>query len=70
VSEEDLRAQLYSAIRLFPGVNYTERLNLHYARMGDPIFNDAVFKFSHWARRSTSVGIRIDKSKSYAFLEM
>lgn len=46
VSQEDLRKQLYSAIGLFPGVRYTERLNLHFARMGDPIFNEHVFWFA------------------------
>lgn len=45
---EDLRQQLYGAIRLFPNVHYTERLNLHFARMGDPIFNRDVFKFAKW----------------------
>lgn len=45
---EDLRDQLYSAISLFPHTKYTERLNLHYARMGDPIFNESVFEFSRW----------------------
>lgn len=44
----DLKKQLYSAIGLFPSVKYTERLNLHFARMGDPIFNENVFKFSEW----------------------
>lgn len=48
VSEDDLLKQLYSAIRLFPHVKYTERLNLHFARMGDPIFNQAVFDFARW----------------------
>jgi len=43
---EDLKLQLYNAISLFPKTKYTERLNLHYARMGDPIFNENVFKFS------------------------
>jgi 23S rRNA (adenine2503-C2)-methyltransferase len=47
-SVEDLQQQLYSAIALFPETRYTERLNLHYARMGDPIFNAAVFEFSRW----------------------
>ncbi len=45
---DDLKQQLYSAIRLFPDVHYTERLNLHYARMGDPIFNPDVFRFAEW----------------------
>lgn len=45
---DDLKQQLYNAISLFPEVRYTERLNLHYARMGDPIFNGAVFEFAQW----------------------
>lgn len=47
-SFDDLKAQLYNAISLFPEVKYTERLNLHFARMGEPIFNEAVFEFSRW----------------------
>lgn len=47
-SFEDLKAQFYSAIRMFPQVKYTERLNLHFARMGEPIFNEAVMTFSEW----------------------
>ena len=45
---EDLKQQLYNAISLFPNTKYTERLNIHYARMGEPIFNSAVFEFSNW----------------------
>ena len=48
-SFEDLKKQFYNAISLFPGVRYTERLNLHFARMGDPIFNENVFDFAIWA---------------------
>jgi len=47
-SFDDLKAQFYSALALFPSVRYTERLNLHFARMGDPIFNREVFRFSRW----------------------
>lgn len=47
-SFEDMKQQLYRAISLFPGVKYTERLNVHFARMGDGSFNEAVVKFSHW----------------------
>lgn len=62
---EDLRQQFYNAISLFPGTKYTERLNLHYARMGDPIFNDAVFEFSKWLYASKTAiandtGLRIE----------
>lgn len=44
---DDLTAQLINAILLFPKVSYTERLNIHFARMGDPIFNSEVFR---WAK--------------------
>lgn len=45
---EDLKRQLYNAISLFPEIKYTERLNIHYARMGEPIYNKDVLKFSKW----------------------
>ena len=44
----DLKYQLYSAINLFPSITYTERLNIHFARMGEPIFNYAVLDFAKW----------------------
>ena len=45
---QDLKDQLYNAISLFPECTYTERLNIHFARMGEPIFNEAVFEFARW----------------------
>jgi len=48
VGFEDLKKQLYNAIELFPQIKYTERLNIHFARMGEPIFNENVFLFSKW----------------------
>lgn len=48
VSFEDLKKQFFSAIRQFPEVTYTERLNIHFARMGEPIFNEDVLVFSTW----------------------
>jgi len=61
----DLKDQLYNALGLFPEVKYTERLNIHYARMGEPIFNDAVFEFSEWLIKNKrqiyfDTGIRIE----------
>lgn len=44
-SVEDLQKQLYSAISLYPETRYTERLNIHFARMGEPIFNQNVLEF-------------------------
>lgn len=45
---DDLNKQLYSAIRMFPNVKYTERLNLHLARMGDFSFNHATLDWVEW----------------------
>jgi len=45
---EDLQQQLFNAIKLFPSIRYTERLNIHFARMGEPVFNPAVIEFSKW----------------------
>ena len=45
---DDMKAQLYNAIGLFPNVHYTERLNLHFARMGDPIYNEDVLRLGEW----------------------
>lgn len=47
-SFDDLKKQLYSAISLFPDVKYTERLNIHFARMGDASFNEDVLDFAIW----------------------
>jgi len=51
-SFDDLKDQLYHAIGLFPDVKYTERLNIHFARMGDPIFNTDVFLFARWLQEA------------------
>lgn len=48
VSMDDLWNQIKSARNLFPDVKYTERLNIHFARMGEPIFNDDVWQLSYW----------------------
>jgi len=63
---DDLTYQLLHAINLFPDILYTERLNIHFARMGDPIFNEDVFKFSRWLQREgkiflqNSLGLRAE----------
>ena len=64
-SFEDLKQQLYSSIRLFPEVKYTERLNLHFARMGEPIFNKNVFEFARWLYTNKKdiqdeIGLRVE----------
>lgn len=62
---QDLYNQFINAISLFPSVKYTERLNIHYARMGDPIFNEEVFKFSEWLAKNKkdlhyTTGLRVE----------
>lgn len=47
-SFDDLKGQFYNALGMFPNVKYTDRLNLHFARMGEPIFNENVFLFAEW----------------------
>lgn len=48
LTQQDLLDQIILARQLFPEVKYTERLNIHYARMGEPIFNDNVFELSRF----------------------
>ena len=42
----DLKLQLESALLLHPEIKHTKRLNIHYARMGEPSWNKDVFKFT------------------------
>jgi 23S rRNA (adenine2503-C2)-methyltransferase len=42
----DLENQVISAIKLHPEVEATKRLNIHYARMGEPTWNDNVLDYS------------------------
>jgi len=61
----DLKNQLYAAISLFPSVKYTDRLNIHFARMGEPIYNPAVFDFATWLswqkdKFQSDTGLRVE----------
>lgn len=61
----DLKQQFYAALSKYPDVNYTDRLNIHYARMGEPIFNQDVFLFSEWLAANKrqiqeETGVRIE----------
>lgn len=62
---DDLKNQLISALRLFPNEKYTDRLNIHFARMGEPILNENVFRFSYWLQQhkkefQDQTGVRIE----------
>ena len=44
---EDIKGQIECALSLHPEVTGTKRLNIHYARMGEPSFNQDVLKISY-----------------------
>lgn len=49
---DDIYNQFRNARNLFPNVEYTERLNCHYARQGEPIFNTNCFEFSRFLQKN------------------
>lgn len=49
-TKEDLIQQVQSCISLHPEVKTTERLNLHYARMGEPTWNDDVISSAYYLK--------------------
>ena len=48
----DLINQVLEGLKLHPEVTHTKRLNIHYARMGEPTFNDNVLKHAYQLRES------------------
>ena len=42
----DLKNQLEQALLLHPQINHTDRLNVHFARMGEPSWNPEVIEFT------------------------
>jgi 23S rRNA (adenine2503-C2)-methyltransferase len=40
-SVKDMWDQFHNAVKAYPSVGYTDRLNIHFARMGEPVFNYA-----------------------------
>ncbi len=47
----DLKSQVTMALKLHPEVKATKRLNIHYARMGEPSFNQNVLDISYDLRQ-------------------
>lgn len=47
----DLKDQIVSALSLHPKIHSTKRLNIHYARMGEPTWNPAVLDFTRKMRK-------------------
>lgn len=48
---DDLKKQLSLGLELYPEVKATKRLNIHYARMGEPSFNQNVLDFTYDLRK-------------------
>lgn len=47
-TEKDLIHQVLTGIKLHPEVNFTKRLNIHFARMGEPTWNPNVLDATKW----------------------
>lgn len=43
---DDLKNQIVTGLSLHPEITHTDRLNVHYARMGEPTWNWAVLEFT------------------------
>lgn len=48
---DDLKNQILNALSLHPEVGATKRLNIHYARMGEPTWNNNVLDFTKDVRK-------------------
>lgn len=46
----DLQQQVLNGLKMFPEVKYSNRLNIHYARMGEPTFNPNVLDHAKWMK--------------------
>lgn len=44
---DDLKNQVLMSLSMHPEIKHTNRLNIHYARMGEPTWNQDVLAFSH-----------------------
>lgn len=46
----DLQQQILMSLKLFPEVNFSNRFNVHYARMGEPTWNPNVLDHAKWMK--------------------
>ena len=46
----DMQQQILISLKLFPEVTYSNRLNVHYARMGEPTWNPNVLDHAKWMK--------------------
>lgn len=76
----DLNKQVFSAVNFHPEIKYTNRLNLHYARMGEPTWNEDIihsayhlyahFISLHWGFHPVvSTMMPYKNKKLYSFIE-
>ncbi len=49
-TEKDLVHQVLTGIKLHPEIETTKRLNIHFARMGEPTFNPNVLDATRWIK--------------------
>lgn len=49
-SLSDMQRQLIAGLNTHPEVTWSNRLNIHYARMGEPSFNPAVLDHARWMK--------------------
>lgn len=49
-SLEDLKGQILTGLQLHPEVTKTKRLNIHFARMGEPTWNPGVVECAVWLK--------------------
>lgn len=53
-TRNDLENQILTAIRQHPEVKHTKRLNIHFARMGEPTWNENVIKAALFLKETVS----------------
>lgn len=58
-TEKDLLHQVLTGIKLHPEVQGTKRLNIHFARMGEPTWNPAVLDATKWMKTHIDPEFRI-----------
>ena len=59
VTEKDLVRQVLTGIKLHPEVEWTKRLNIHFARMGEPTWNPNVLEATKWFKTHIDPEYRI-----------
>jgi 23S rRNA (adenine2503-C2)-methyltransferase len=56
---KDLKNQILTGLALHPEVTWTNRLNVHFARMGEPTFNREVLEVAKWLKTDIDLTHRV-----------